>query len=56
MPTNFTVVPVDDGRKSAQEDTDDNNVLKEEDEEAVGEPGSFPNYGVWIQTAQLELV
>lgn len=46
MPTNFTVVPVDDGRKSAQEDTDDNNVLKEEDEEAVGEPGSFPNYGV----------
>ncbi|XP_057178070.1 solute carrier family 12 member 7 isoform X7 [Triplophysa rosa] len=36
MPTSFTVVPVDDGRKSAQEDTDENNVLKEEDEEAVG--------------------
>lgn len=37
MPTNFTVVPVDDGRKSSQEDSDDNNVLKEEDEETVGE-------------------
>ncbi|KAA0705090.1 hypothetical protein E1301_Tti019159 [Triplophysa tibetana] len=37
MPTSFTVVPVDDGRRCAQEDTDENNVLKEEDEEAVGE-------------------
>lgn len=37
MPTSFTVVPVDDGRKSARKDTDENNVLKEEDEEAVGE-------------------
>ncbi|XP_016091073.1 solute carrier family 12 member 7-like isoform X1 [Sinocyclocheilus grahami] len=37
MPTNFTVVPVDDGRKSSQEDSDDNNVLKEEDEETVGD-------------------
>ncbi|RXN13884.1 solute carrier family 12 member 7-like protein [Labeo rohita] len=35
MPTNFTVVPVDDGRKSSQEDSDDNNVLKEEDEETA---------------------
>ncbi|XP_016114410.1 solute carrier family 12 member 5-like [Sinocyclocheilus grahami] len=37
MPTNFTVVPVDDGRKSSQEDSDDNNALKEEDEETVGD-------------------
>lgn len=46
MPTNFTVVPVDDGRKPAQEDSDDNNVLKEEDEETIGEAGSFLDYGV----------
>lgn len=46
MPTNFTVVPVDDGRKPAEEDSDDNNVLKEEDEETVGEAGSFLDYGV----------
>jgi len=41
MPTNFTVVPVEDGRKPAQSDSDDNSVLKEEDEETVGEAGSF---------------
>ncbi|XP_036445211.1 solute carrier family 12 member 7 isoform X5 [Colossoma macropomum] len=37
MPTNFTVVPVGDGRKSSQEDSDDSNVLREEDEEAPGD-------------------
>lgn len=37
MPTSFTVVPVDDVRRCAQEDADENSVLKEEDEEAVGE-------------------
>ncbi|XP_052398911.1 solute carrier family 12 member 7 isoform X3 [Carassius gibelio] len=37
MPINFTVVPVDDGRKSSQEDSDDNNALQEEDEETLGD-------------------
>lgn len=41
MPTNFTVVPVKDGTKAKAEaeedDVDDNNVLKEEDEDATGE-------------------
>ncbi|XP_056593859.1 solute carrier family 12 member 7 isoform X3 [Triplophysa dalaica] len=36
MPTSFTVVPVDDVRRCAQEDADENSVLKEEDEQAVG--------------------
>lgn len=35
MPTNFTVVPVKDGRKSREDDDeDDNNVFREEDEDA----------------------
>lgn len=41
MPTNFTVVPVKDARKSREEeeeydedDVDDNNVFREEDEAA----------------------
>lgn len=38
MPTNFTVVPVGDGRKSPQDDSSDCNALREEDEEAPGEP------------------
>ncbi|XP_030623114.1 solute carrier family 12 member 7 isoform X2 [Chanos chanos] len=38
MPTNFTVVPVNDSKKASEEDTDDNNdVLKEEDEETPGD-------------------
>ncbi|MCJ8728257.1 hypothetical protein PDJAM_G00002300 [Pangasius djambal] len=37
MPTNFTVVPVDDGRNSPQEDSNDDNVLREEDEDAAGD-------------------
>lgn len=39
MPTSFTVVPVEDGAKSsrARDDSDDNNVLREEDEEGPGE-------------------
>ncbi|XP_047014052.1 solute carrier family 12 member 7 isoform X3 [Ictalurus punctatus] len=37
MPTNFTVVPVDDGRNSPQEDSSDDNVLREEDEDAAGD-------------------
>ena len=41
MPTNFTVVPVDDTGKakkgSEDDDVDDNNVLKEEEEGATGE-------------------
>ncbi|XP_066539738.1 solute carrier family 12 member 7 isoform X3 [Hoplias malabaricus] len=37
MPTNFTVVPVGDSRKSSQEDSDNSNVLREEDEEAPGD-------------------
>lgn len=40
MPTNFTVIPVDDGRNSPQEDSSDDNVLREEDEDAAGEPSS----------------
>lgn len=44
MPTNFTVVPVDDGRNSAQEDSNNDNVLREEDEDAAGEPIS---HGLW---------
>lgn len=45
MPTNFTVVPVKDSAGKAAEgsenDVDDSNVLKEEDEEATGESGTF---------------
>ncbi|KAK9528234.1 hypothetical protein VZT92_014717 [Zoarces viviparus] len=42
MPTSFTVVPVKDGARKAkkgseEEDVDDNNVLKEEDQEATGD-------------------
>ncbi|XP_063063304.1 solute carrier family 12 member 7 isoform X3 [Engraulis encrasicolus] len=39
MPTSFTVVPVEDGAKSsrARDDSDDNNVLREEDEEGPGD-------------------
>lgn len=37
MPTSFTVVPVEDGRKSSHEDADDANVLHEEDEDGPGE-------------------
>ncbi|XP_053351369.1 solute carrier family 12 member 7 isoform X6 [Clarias gariepinus] len=37
MPTNFTVVPVDDGRNSPQEDSNDDNVLREEDEDSPGD-------------------
>ncbi|KAM8822683.1 solute carrier family 12 member 7 isoform 3-T3 [Spinachia spinachia] len=42
MPTSFTVVPVKDGARKAkkgseEQDVDDNNVLKEEDEETVGD-------------------
>ncbi|TSK16071.1 Solute carrier family 12 member 5 [Bagarius yarrelli] len=33
MPTNFTVVPVDDGRTLPQEDSNDDNVLREDDED-----------------------
>uniref|UniRef100_A0A6Q2Y7M1 Solute carrier family 12 member 7b n=1 Tax=Esox lucius TaxID=8010 RepID=A0A6Q2Y7M1_ESOLU len=40
MPTNFTVVPVRDGRKP-QEDEDDDNVFREEDEDAP-----FPGDGM----------
>lgn len=45
MPTSFTVVPVKDGErkvkaagqlKEEDEDVDDNNVLKEEEENATG--------------------
>lgn len=45
MPTSFTVVPVKDGERKAKaagqlkeedEDVDDNNVLKEEEENAAG--------------------
>uniref|UniRef100_A0A8C7J2R5 Solute carrier family 12 member 7-like n=1 Tax=Oncorhynchus kisutch TaxID=8019 RepID=A0A8C7J2R5_ONCKI len=42
MPTNFTVVPVKDGRKSREDDdVDDNNVFREEDEDAP-----FPGDGM----------
>lgn len=44
MPTNFTVVPVDDGRNSPQENSNDDNILREEDEDAAGEPIS---HGWW---------
>ncbi|KAM4606033.1 solute carrier family 12 member 7 isoform 1-T1 [Polymixia lowei] len=44
MPTNFTVVPVKDGRRKAaegqsegEEDVDDNNELREEDEDVPGD-------------------
>lgn len=42
MPTNFTVVPVKDNARKAREGdeddyVDDNNVLKEEEEDATGE-------------------
>ncbi|KAF5899356.1 solute carrier family 12 member 7-like isoform X5, partial [Clarias magur] len=37
MPTNFTVVPVDDGRNSPREDSNDDNVLREEDEDSPGD-------------------
>lgn len=42
MPTNFTVVPVEDNtgkakKASEDDDVDDNNVLKEEEEGATGE-------------------
>lgn len=42
MPTNFTVVPVKDNTRKTKEgnnkdDVDDNNVLKEEEEDATGE-------------------
>lgn len=48
MPTNFTVVPVKDGTRKAEErdqdeDVDDNNALKEEVEGARGES----TYFVW---------
>ena len=40
MPTNFTVVPVKDGRRTRKkndddDDEEDNNVLREEDEDAA---------------------
>ncbi|KAJ8413276.1 hypothetical protein AAFF_G00092720 [Aldrovandia affinis] len=41
MPTNFTVVPVEDGRKVTR-DRDDDNVLREEDEDGLESPGPFP--------------
>ncbi|XP_031439901.1 solute carrier family 12 member 7 isoform X6 [Clupea harengus] len=37
MPTNFTVVPVEDGGKSSRDGVDDNNVLREEDEDGPGD-------------------
>ncbi|XP_060725647.1 solute carrier family 12 member 7 isoform X3 [Tachysurus vachellii] len=37
MPTNFTVVPVDDGRNSPQENSNDDNILREEDEDSAGD-------------------
>ncbi|XP_060778435.1 solute carrier family 12 member 7 isoform X4 [Neoarius graeffei] len=37
MPTNFTVVPVDDDKNSVQEESTDDNVLREEDEDAAGD-------------------
>lgn len=53
MPTNFTVVPVDDGKGSPQEDGNDDNILREEDEDAAGEPTShgwwnFPEGSVFV--------
>lgn len=46
MPTNFTVVPVNDGERKAKEgnqeesdDVDDNNVLREEEGNATGQSG-----------------
>lgn len=41
MPTNFTVVPVGDGRNSPQENSNDDNILREEDEDISGEPTWF---------------
>ncbi|XP_061093728.1 solute carrier family 12 member 7 isoform X3 [Conger conger] len=39
MPTNFTVVPVEDGKRSPRDlDDNDDNVLREEDEEAPESP------------------
>ncbi|KAJ8374860.1 hypothetical protein SKAU_G00054400 [Synaphobranchus kaupii] len=38
MPTNFTVVPVEDGKKSPHDD----NVLREEDEDGQDPPQTFP--------------
>lgn len=35
MPTNFTVVPVKDGTRKAEEGNDQNDVLKEEEEDAA---------------------
>ncbi|KAK3571048.1 hypothetical protein QTP86_001298 [Hemibagrus guttatus] len=35
MPTNFTVVPVDNGRNSPQENSNDDNILREEDEDVA---------------------
>ncbi|XP_058269367.1 solute carrier family 12 member 7 isoform X7 [Hemibagrus wyckioides] len=37
MPTNFTVVPVGDGRNSPQENSIDDNILREEDEDVAGD-------------------
>lgn len=42
MPTNFTVVPVKDNRREAEDrnedgDAEDNNVLKKEEEDTTGQ-------------------
>lgn len=47
MPTNFTVVPVDDGRNSPQEDSNDDNVLREEDEDSPGELSDLTRFGIF---------
>ncbi|KAI1889007.1 hypothetical protein AGOR_G00174620 [Albula goreensis] len=39
MPTNFTVVPVEDGGKSPQDH--DDNILREEDEDGLESSGPF---------------
>lgn len=57
MPTNFTVVPVKYNTRKEREgdeedDVDENNVPKEEEEDAAGEIFSFMRYVMQIKNFQ----